>query len=111
MGISDWSSDVCSSDLEVGLVSGRKDHGRAAAEEAGDLLLQHAMAGVGAVGDARAGGAGAFAADRCHGGFDAVGIEGQAQVVVGADEDYLVPVDDCLQIGRASFRERVCQYV
>jgi hypothetical protein len=81
-------------DAEVGLIAGREDHGRAAAEEGGDVVFQRAVAGVGAVGDARAGGAGALAADRLDRRLDAVRIEGQPQVVVGADQDDLAPVDD-----------------
>ena len=44
------------------------------------------VAAVGAVGDARAGGAGAFGLGRRHGGGHAVGVEGQAEVVVGAEQ-------------------------
>jgi hypothetical protein len=66
------------------------------AVELGDLLLERHVLGVAAVGDARAGGAGALGADRLDGGFHAGGIEGQAEIVVGADQQRLAAVDDRL---------------
>src|SRR3546814_20123722 len=93
MRISDWSSDVCSSDLEIAVpaahcIGTRHHHGPVIGMDAG----QPGLAGDrGAV--VRA--APQFVHPRIKGGF--VGVE-----VVGPDAD---------EIGRASCRERVCQYV
>ena len=77
---------------EIGLVAGREDHAVLLAVELGDLLLERHVLGVAAVGDARAGGAGALAADRLDGGLHAGRIEGQAEIVVGADQQVLRPL-------------------
>src|SRR3546814_5721597 len=85
MRISDWSSDVCSSDL---LVEQAGDHDRdASADEARDDLVQ------------RAAGVLPQQHDQCT-GHDA----GKR-----ADAGHALP--EQRQIGRASCRERVCQYV
>ncbi len=79
---------------EIGLVAGREDHAVLLAVELGDLLLERRVLGVAAVGDARAGRAGAFGADRLDGGVHAALVEGQAEIVVGADQQGLAAVDD-----------------
>src|SRR3546814_1863200 len=83
MRISDWSSDVCSSDLH-------------------DLVVERASLGGG---------------DRALRAFQRELIElclGEAVLLghhLGADELAELDVRITLQIGRASCRERVCQYV
>src|SRR3546814_78880 len=84
MRISDWSSDVCSSDLLV-----------LAAEDMGVVLgeLAHAHQAV-----------------QCAVRFVAVA----AAVLVDAQRQVAIALDALLedeQIGRASCRERVCKYV
>ncbi len=83
-------------DPEIGLVAGREDHAVLLAVERGDLFLERHVLGVAAVGDARAGRAGALGTDRLDGGFHAGRVEGQAEVVIGADEQGLLAVDDRL---------------
>ena len=85
---------------QVGLVAGAEHHGRPAFEEAGDGRLEVLVGGVIAVGDTRAGGAGTFRRGRRPGRFDAVGIEGQAEVVVGPEQDNVAAPDDGFR-GRA----------
>src|SRR3546814_17746477 len=92
MRISDWSSDVCSSDL-IGLIAGAEHHAVTATEELGEIAFQCAVTGIAAVGDARAGGAGAERLYRAHRFFDAVRIEGQAEIIVGAEQDDAPTVD------------------
>src|SRR3546814_1106083 len=74
MRISDWSSDVCSSDLQV---HQRRFAGAGAADEP-DFLA---------------------------------GADGQRQVVDDAAFLAVMEADVLEEIGRASCRERVCQYV
>ncbi len=74
-------------DAQVGLVAGGEHHGVFTAVEFRQVALQAQVAVVTAVGDAGPGGARALALGRLHRLFDAVGIEGQAQVVVGAQKD------------------------
>src|SRR3546814_5799570 len=84
MRISDWSSDVCSSDLEQGSLEGE----------------------IGAVGDPRRGlavGDGAVLADLASGGAGGVADGGVGQAEHGELADG--------EIGRASCRERVGQSV
>src|SRR3546814_9289065 len=81
MRISDWSSDVCSSDLHHVDMAFRR-------QEAGALLA----AGIGAVEHRQMHVAQAGRAFQRH---------GPAAMEVGGGD----------QIGRASWRERVCQYV
>ena len=71
---------------EVGLVAGREDDARGPAEGVGQGPLELAMAGVVAARHARAGGAGAAGLDRGDRRGAAFGVEGQAEVVVGAGE-------------------------
>src|SRR3546814_7787082 len=79
MRISDWSSDVCSSDLDLGGLVRHMDHGRSAALHEERRFLDHVMAEV----------------------DDAVRRLDRAVDEIARRQ----------QIGRASCRERVCQYV
>src|SRR3546814_5759921 len=74
MRISDWSSDVCSSDLLVGVII---------------VLLFFFIVGLGLV----------------------VGAELNAALAETPEGDLKESPDTETQIGRASCRERVCQYV
>src|SRR3546814_1782970 len=77
MRISDWSSDVCSSDLEVA----EAEDGRAVGDNGDEIALGRIVIGGGRIGG-----------DGADGDGDAGGVSEA-------------------QIGRASWRERVCQYV
>src|SRR3546814_2830879 len=103
MRISDWSSDVCSSDLivladkrrknaQIGLIAGREDHAVTPAIKAGDGLFELAVAVIAAIGDARAGRAGAEIPHRFNGALDAIGIVGEAEIVVGSEKQHPLPV-------------------
>src|SRR3546814_14407170 len=83
MRISDWSSDVCSSDL---------DDGAEKNEEIGDRISEEALFGLHRITLARAARADLDRQQHEHGRQDRRG-----------------PAIE--QIGRASCRERVCQYV
>src|SRR3546814_5064420 len=96
MRISDWSSDVCSSDLAIVAQEGRIDRGEAAqqVEYAGHLALQPEA-------------------------LQLFGLQVAHQVGPEADRDpgFARPLDGDLvlvehlgEIGRASCRERVCPY-
>src|SRR3546814_10500968 len=78
MRISDWSSDVCSSDL-IGVT------------------------------DAEAEGVGVVLVAQC--GAKQVGLEVAADLVAGIERGVGAQPEAREQIGRASCRERVCQYV
>src|SRR3546814_1223705 len=79
MRISDWSSDVCSSDLILGL---------GMVERATRLRRHRPMVMID------------------------LAVPRDIEPEVGRlDDVYLYSVDDLGQIGRASCRERVCQYV
>src|SRR3546814_3826648 len=100
MRMSDWSSDVCSSDLEEHRLSRDREgrHGTVVDREtAGD----HDKPGIGAraVEQERRGHCSAVAEPA---------EPGKAAARIGCD-----PVPDLggLKLGRASCRERVCQYV
>ena len=79
---------------EIGLVAGREDDAVAAPEKVGELALEREMHVIGAIGDARAGGAGAERGQRLLPGGDAGRLERHPHVIVGAGEDGLAPVDD-----------------
>src|SRR3546814_8772916 len=81
MRISDWSSDVCSSDLDMRVAKGRQDQAAAHIDDAGGRSPQRADLGL--------------AADR-----DDPAVLNRDRFGPGLPE-----------IGRASCRERVCQYV
>src|SRR3546814_11715136 len=100
MRISDWSSDVCSSDLHHGFGQGGAVDGDEVAAHAARLGVEEArhafLAGAG------------VALDQ-HGGVtagDAPGQRHQAGAGIVAHRR-----DRRREIGRASRRERVCQYV
>src|SRR3546814_15652249 len=107
MRISDWSSDVCSSDLPWRRASARRLGGEVAQAVAVGLVaggvrhladdVHHEAAPVGAA-DARESGLQGDCLHLVHGAFvqDAVGVAELAAAV---------------EIGRASCRERVCLYV
>src|SRR3546814_3770830 len=80
MRISDWSSDVCSSDLQRRMVGGDRDDDRFLADFGGQL------------------------------GFDEIADLAAALADQADDDDVAFGARDH-QIGRASWRERVCQYV
>src|SRR3546814_4412466 len=102
--ISDWSSDVCSSDLRI----------------EGDILefVGHDGAGLG---KGRHGhGIGVFAAGETRGHFGRrrIGLGGIDMAVIAEPRrrqrqhaTKLAAAEDADEIGRASCRERVCQYV
>src|SRR3546814_6787885 len=89
MRISDWSSDVCSSDLLERVLAQLAGHGIHDLLD-GDHALWATEAAVGGV--------------RGQVGLAAMAVDGGVAQVVG-----VVGVEH--EIGRASCRERVCQYV
>lgn len=78
---------------EVGLVAGRENDRRWPAERAGQRMFQRAVPCVIAAGHARSGGAGAERFDRGDRRGAAIGVVGQAEVIVGASEDHPAAVD------------------
>src|SRR3546814_4757659 len=84
MRISDWSSDVCSSDLQNMAALGARNHRTPGRDGFGDILMA-----------------------RTPWGGDGPGI------LVVSHVDTVHPMGTIAeeQIGRASCRERVCQYV
>src|SRR3546814_11069247 len=103
MRSSDWSSDVCSSDLEAVEVGAVVGH----AVIAGELDLPAADAARGLYDGAR---------DDGHEGRAARGEQVVALVEAAARAGEAPVVHECdptlhREIGRASCRERVCQYV
>src|SRR3546814_20564028 len=107
MRISDWSSDVCSSDLlggidPAGLLVGIDDHvALAGLDRHRDDLVPEA-----AVGDGLLGAVGAL------GGISVDVLAAEAVLGAGRVAEYahgLAVVG--IEFGRASCRERVCQYV
>ena len=78
---------------QVRLITGREYQRAPAIHELGDLALELAVNGVGAVRDPRAGGPGAMFSGSRDGGIDAGGIEGKAKVVVGTHQDRVATVD------------------
>src|SRR3546814_4914307 len=89
MRISDWSSDVCSSDLTLITAPAATTVTTAKARKTSSVKSTRSSA-EGGVGGAALGDL----------GFEPV-----------PDCQQLLLVDDVLEIGRASCRERVCQYV
>src|SRR3546814_12664717 len=124
MRISDWSSDVCSSDLEP---NGKWDAGciEATASKDGDaykisgtkmFVLDGAQANLLIVAAKTDAGVSLFAVDPAGSGVTRTNLatmdqtRKQAQVELdGASGTLIGPA--CAEIGRASCRERVCQYV
>src|SRR3546814_7960394 len=85
MRISDWSSDVCSSDLVVGLAHDAQARAGGLAER--PLPQQQA------------------------GGLAAAAADAAAELVKLGEAEALGVLDHHDEIGRASCRDRVCQYV
>src|SRR3546814_15632876 len=116
--ISDGSSDVCSSELHLVFLAHAQDAGEGA-DIHGEIDRQidqdaaHALFGAGGKADQRI----ADMADRGigHQPLDVAlgdGRKGTENHAEGTDhDDDLLPFTGDLKIGRASCRERVCQYV
>src|SRR3546814_11257447 len=92
MRISDWSSDVCSSDL-IDRQSDRRAGGRSNTRQA---AARRARIDVGR--------------GRLDGGRRGAAVAVRAASGSGGARD-AAALDACLQVGRASCRERVCQFV
>src|SRR3546814_16461228 len=103
MRISDWSSDVCSSDLDARLERREPEHRRRAAEETLDprrrIIIFLERKGPRVAEPAREHGRRRLMPRRGE------QIGGRAGAAV---EEFIAAAD---QIGRASCRERGCQYV
>src|SRR3546814_9617930 len=104
MRISDWSSDVCSSDLCPHYRKCFIERSARASADADIVIANHALVMINAARGRETGQAPQrIVFDEGHHLFDAadstfsVALSGQEAIE--------------LQIGRASFRERVCQYV
>src|SRR5580692_7281280 len=80
------SSRECRNQAEIGLISGREDHGGALSVELGYAPLQKRVVVIGSVGNAGAGSASARLMHRSHARFHACRIESQAEIVVGPKE-------------------------
>src|SRR3546814_20503074 len=109
MRISDWSSDVCSSDLFGGQFLGREHLAFTEAQWADDLAGEHPVLDLICrtfdVGDAKiARGRFDLVDRRRRDDRDAVALR-----LMRLDDRARLGVN--LEIGRASCRERVCQYV
>src|SRR3546814_15212644 len=103
MRISDWSSDVCSSDLlEVHDVA---DH----VELVGDPVAAMHVAGL--AGDVEGLAAGVALAERDRLGRRLAGVQQAAELQAGLQADGHLGLHVGAQIGRASCRVRGCQYV
>src|SRR3546814_21172534 len=104
MRISDWSSDVCSSDLNSPLASWSRQRGRdsgAGARYGGGLMRHVAIVGSGP--------AGYYTAEAPQKADDiAVDVIDRLPVPYGLIRTGVAPDH---QIGSASCRERVCKYV
>src|SRR3546814_13682786 len=109
MRISDWSSDVCSSDLAALILFQRQQLGAPFGAEVEcriEMLAQHALGFVLIVDhdERKSPRQGREVQNRLR--FGILEIEGEA---VALDARVEIAVGD--KIGRASCRERVCQYV
>src|SRR3546814_13423122 len=99
MRISDWSSDVCSSDLLVPTILALAGVSDAERRERHPALVGHDLSA-------------AIATPTVRTGRDAAGILFNYAVRYGWNAPDVAPgVTEAKQIGRASWRERVCQYV
>src|SRR3546814_17806904 len=121
MRISDWSSDVCSSDL------GEREEGERNSPMATAYIVDAVRTAGGKRGGKLAGvhpvdlGAAVFDAIADRNDFDTKAIDdvitgcvsqgGQQTMDVGRNAVLASKLPDSIQIGRASWRERVCQYV
>src|SRR3546814_15857309 len=104
MRISDWSSDVCSSDLVTGTVPDVRELVRRAAASAAPLTIARGTQNK--ILECMAMGVPVVASPQAAGGVDAVA--GEHLLVAQSPQDY---AEKLLKIGRASCRERVCQSV
>src|SRR3546814_16356113 len=104
MRISDWSSDVCSADLQLGepinLAVAHLEHAAGILEHRARLQFSEGD-------DLRDLIAAVFLLDVA----DHLATPGFAEVDVEIGHRYAFGVQDAFEIGRASCRERVCQYV
>src|SRR5690349_12715556 len=79
---------------EIGLIAGGEHDAVLAVEKIRKLALELAMDGIGAVGDARARRAGAIELESLLAGGNAIGIESDAHIIVGAGENGFLAGDD-----------------
>src|SRR3546814_11386915 len=93
--ISDWSSDVCSSDLLAGAV----------------IALHHDAAIMCKARQDRERGVRIKHIGRIDIGYALVRLRKGGDFQIDVDPECLPGVHDLVEIGRASCRERVCQYV
>src|SRR3546814_9380007 len=110
MRISDWSSDVCSSDLEA-LNQGAKLGGFAHDTGEGGISRHHRRHGGDLIWEL---GSGYFGCRDADGGFDAAkfaerSADPQVKMIEVKLSQGAKPGHGGVQIGRASCRERVCQ--
>src|SRR3546814_8361552 len=97
MRISDWSSDVCSSDLSATATTWRSEAATAMQVTAADLLRLGVIDGI---------------VEEPIGGAHRDPIKAIKSLSVAINEELdQLSVQSPVQIGRASCRERVCQYV
>src|SRR3546814_1560585 len=103
MRISDWSSDVCSSDLRVETVMNDPEVVAAMNGEA----VAAAEAAVAAIDEAEI----ASAVAEAEAAVEAIDMRDVHEAMAEAEASLAAIDMDKVQIGRASCRERVCQYV
>ncbi len=72
---------------QIGLIAGGEHHAMLLAIEIGKILLQRLVAAIGTVGDPRPGRTGAKIGNGLLRGLHAIGIEGEAEIIVGAAQD------------------------
>src|SRR3546814_2551409 len=109
MRISDWSSDVCSSDLHRNRAGGAKgEEGGVARHRAGQRDAVGEQGDVAAGGDRAAVDSVGEQVDR-QAGVDRVEGDRLSRHLNETARDRIAEIDR--EIGRASCRERVCQYV
>ena len=85
-------------DAHVGLEAGAEGDHAVLPQESGQLRLQLQMQLQRAVEEPGAGTAGAVLLQRLHAGLDNLGVDGQAQIVVGAQHDATLALHDDLGI-------------
>src|SRR3546814_3388323 len=96
MRISDWSSDVCSSDLDESLLAVRSDAGGSDSVTSVSKPAEVADWTVDTTSD---------------GSFTLYSASADRYLTTDPNDATLVLASDQEQIGRAACRERVCQYV
>src|SRR3546814_19608954 len=115
MRISDWSSDVCSSDLKLLLDRGELQRGQASMQGILDYLRADPVRGAAVMNENPSW---VFFRELTGPGpLGALGVPVTGRTSVAADPKYVPPgapvvlsLDRAAQIGRAACRERVCQY-